>query len=373
VTIRVDVPDIETVNGGYVRASSPTFLFDADWIPGGADTWESKEFGTLDGWKNDATGSFAYRGIHGRETQVWTGLLAGSPITIELLGSVGEPLASETVTLEPRDRRTVTLRARPAGRFLHGVVVNRKGAPIASAMVGLASASGDFAQFVSSGPDGQFSFSKIFTERVRVVVEADGYVAFEGLVETQGSSEGTPVRIIIEEARVVRALATDTQGKEIPIDGIRAEREGAPAIRGGLGGDAWLVKNVPETNVTIVIVAAGREWRREIDAREPVARFVLPVVGSVAIQVAKKAPEGGAVGATLQAEGVESKLLPVERDASPDRLTFPIVAPGRYELRVRIAAMPERTVDPQDLIDTKKTIEVRSGETTTVTFDGALR
>ena len=120
----------------------------------------------------------------------------------------------------------------------------------------------------------------------------------------------------------------------------------------------------------------GREWRRAIDAREPVARFVLPVAGNVVIQITKKLPEGCGIAASIGADGTDSRLVPIERDETSGRLTFPVVAPGRY--RAARADRGEARIDSRPRSarhDAKTTIEqVRSGETLRpIAGDGALR
>ena len=54
-------------------------------------------------------------------------------------------------------------------------------------------------------------------------------------------------------------------------------------------------------------------------------------------------------------------------------IRFPDVAPGSYTSRLQAWELRGYTLDPADAFNTNKTIEVRSGETTTVTWDGALR
>jgi hypothetical protein len=261
-------------------------------------------------------------------------------------------------------------------RRLRGLVVDHEGHGIPAAIALVRGKSQELQASQLSDGGGLFTIPALFTDEVSVRVAKAGYVPIERIVATQLSDAEDPVRFVIEEGRVVRATAEDAEGHAVAIDALRAEGANIPNIPATLEGNVWLLKDLPAGEIALVLTAEGRAWRRTNDAREPAVKFILPVAGSVVVRLTKTVGVSAYVRATLDANEnalLDSGASGAQIAAGRTELRFGAVAPGRYTLRVQTIAMGGFELDPADAGDTNKTIEVKSGETTTVTWDGTLR
>jgi RNA polymerase sigma-70 factor (ECF subfamily) len=206
------------------------------------------------------------------------GLRPDVTLHVALVDAIGTVAARADVCLAAAVNTPIRLTPSLPPRPLGGIVRGPDGAPVAMAQVTVAEdppATGADAApgTVWTGPDGRFGFDAVCAARVRVLVQARGFVP---VALRRGARDGGEVAVELARGRRLLVRVIDAGGEPVSQAAVSAVCPGLENGKGSaatvqadeLGDGAYAVDGLPAADVEIVATAGEREGRVTVPASQ---------------------------------------------------------------------------------------------------------
>lgn len=280
-----------------------------------------------------------------------SGVVAGVPLRVRVVGVTGRVLAERTIVLGRGESHLQQISLADTRRTFVARVVDESGAPIQSATVSVRPIHpvrfGGIG--TSTDADGRVRFEEYFDDEGEVVVEADGFVPLHREPVRIGGGESFEYRL--QRCWPLAVDVVDQKGLRVEperVDAIAITELGAPKpkrIDSKRAADgAFQLQALPPVPVRVRATVGGRDYFVDVEPPRSNIQLVVPAHGRVDVRytlpLAEHADRGELLNAIelVPADDRGARVATEPTLFSPQRpagsVVFPAVLPGRYEAQL---------------------------------------
>ena len=293
------------------------------------------------------------------------GLVAGSPLWVEVVDPLGKPIHQHRVTAlgdgEVRDERVLVPRLL---REFHGIVRDRSGNVLVDVDVRLVDVDGNEVR-AQSGLDGQVDVLDLSGDRYNLTIDKRGFVALEigdfSLSNGVGSNPDQPAEFVLDRGQDVAILIVDMEDQPVLGGVVQATRlsDQKAYVAGPVGAWDQTLQDLDQGAVQMTLTLGGVRYVEVMQA--PLVRsveFRVPSHGTA--EVVWTLPESHdrqqslrLVAVALDAEGQAMQdrdpvVLPIgSRTGNSGVTRFEALLPGDYSVELQRVAPATGLASPR--------------------------